>query len=313
MTIHPNTNISDELLATMAASGFLKDAPASTRASDAEIDDLDTQLDEIVEPQGAALIEKVAELAPVEEIHEGDTLAEDDILDELLLDDAETAAEEDTEVHPSLLEGLEEQLAGQITTTVAADEEIDLDTLETALAAKAARMEVYAEQESKVGLVELPTVKIVPAAAKTPKAPKAPRVHGTARAARFGAADAGSYVASVASDTALESAVNALPKKVKEKAANLVDFLHKGRPLSVFTRVAVDIMKSEGKISNNRLVQAFTTEATKRGMAAGYSIGTARSQAGQQIALFGRLGIANNAGGALVPNTDSPIWQKLAA
>lgn len=259
--------VDDPLIAEMLANNMIRSADPALAAPE-EI--ADEEQDELL-----------AELEAQDEARE-----EIDDLDELLV---EATPEDDTEVHDSILEGLEEQLAAQ-----------------------AAREEVYAEQDSKVGIIERPASAPVAVMAK-PKRVSAAKATAPKREARFGTGAAGSYVASVMGDAEIATLVDGLPKKVKEKAANLVDFLHKGRPLSVFTQVAVNIMKEEGKLSNERLVRAFTTEATKRGMAAGYSIGTARSQAGQQIALFGRLGIANNAGGALVPNATSPIWQKLAA
>lgn len=285
-----NLNSNDPLIAEMIASGLIKpNAAAVVRATDEEIEDLDAALNEIVEPQGAGLIEKVETVAPMGATDE----AVDPELAEIEAQIAELEAQEQSEP--------------------AVETEIDLDTIETALAAQAAREEVYAGQESTVAMIEAPVAVTAAVSMKAPKTPKTPRTLGAARAARFGSGGAGGYVASVATDPALEAAVDALPKKVKEKAANLVDFLHKGRPLSVFTQVAVNILKEEGKFSNERLVRAFTLEATKRGMSSGYSIGTARSQAGQQVALFGRLGIARLAGNVLVPNEDNAIWKRLAS
>lgn len=290
ITVNPAAS-DDPIIAEMIANGLIR-APEPALAAPEEIEDLDVPdtgdeehdalLAELeaqdAAPAGAGVIEKLDTVAP-------EAADEIDDLDELLVE----ATPEEAEVHPSILEGLEEQLAAQ-----------------------AAREEVYAEQDSKVGIIERPASAPIAVMAK-PKRVSAAKATAPKREARFGTATAGSYVAGVMGDAEIASLVDGLPKKVKEKAANLVDFLHKGRTLSVFTQVAVNIMKEEGKLSNERLVRAFTTEATKRGMAAGYSIGTARSQAGQQIALFGRLGLASNVGGALVPNAASPIWQKLAA
>lgn len=265
-----------------------------------------------VDPIIAQMIAQGLMAAPETAIELGDDLAS---LDDTLIDTTLSGMI----VGPELveIEGLSEHLE-EIAEEIEAQSEIEaLDSLEETLAAQAAREEVYAEQDSKIGMI-VPIVAATAAAptihtpASTPRAPRAAGVVAPKREARFGAGAVGSYVASVATDAALTALVEALPKKVKEKAANLVDFIYKGRTLSVFTKTAVDILNTEGKISNERLVKAFTTEASKRGMGGGYSIGTARSQAGQQVALFGRLDIATNTGGVLVPNAGNAIWQRLA-
>jgi hypothetical protein len=289
MSAHLNTQ--DPLIAEMIAAGLLS-AP-----------DADLSPEETEEMDDAELLEALeltdADADPVVVLEEAEL-------------DADVAA--DAELSQAL-EGLEEvEPIVAAAETVEASEELDLERLEQALAAQAAREEVYAEQESVVGVVTPdPTA---PAAPRVRKTTKASSATGTApkREVRYaGTGAAGAYVASVVGDAEVEALVDVLPKKVKEKAANLVDFIHKGRSLSVFTRVAVDIMKAEGKITNERLVKAFTTEASKRGLGGGYTIGTARSQAGQQIALFGRMNLATPQGGALVPNDHSKLWQALAA
>lgn len=292
-------NVNDPIIAEMIAAGLMK-AP-DTMIVEIEADGAnDPDAIQLDEPQSAALVQRVLAVGP-----------EPLVAELTLADEGEVivmADEGDLPDVVEMIEGLDEVLADESAATVEAapadegEAEVDFGALEQELAAQAAREEVYAEQKSEVGIVTPATT--APKSASSGTAPK--------REVRFAAGAAGSYVASVAGDAALEAAVNALPKKVKEKAANLIDFIHKGRTLSVFTRVAVDIMKVEGKLSNERLVRAFTTEASKRGVSEGYSIGTARSQAGQQIALFGRLGIAKPSGVVLVPNADSPLWQSLA-
>jgi hypothetical protein len=288
-------NVQDPLIAEMIAAGLLSAPDADLVAE--EMDD--------------------AELAEAMELTDTDADADADPVVVLESADLEADAAADAELSQALeaLEEVVEPIAAAETDTQAdaepeASEELDLERLEQALAAQAAREEVYAEQESTVGIVT-----VEPAASAPRKAAK-PAGTGTApkREVRFaGSGAAGAYVASVIGDAEVEALVDVLPKKVKEKAANLVDFIHKGRTLSVFTRVAVDILKSEGKLTNERLVKAFTTEASKRGLGGGYTIGTARSQAGQQIALFGRMNLAHSVGGALVPNPDSKLWQAISA
>lgn len=191
-------------------------------------------------------------------------------------------------------------------------EDIDGDIAE-ALVALERREEVYGVElpEGAIPLLSDPVLAAPPViTAVEPASPKG--IGLIKRVARFAPGGAGGYVAGLLGDSDLESRVDGLPKKVKEKAANLADHLKRGSTLSVFTQAAVNIMQAEGAISNERLVRAFTTEATKRGMTAGYSIGTARSQAGQQVSLFTKLGIGRVSEAKIVPNVDSPIWQALS-
>jgi hypothetical protein len=173
-----------------------------------------------------------------------------------------------------------------------------------AIAADEIRAESYAEQDSEVGFVEPPI--------EAPKVPGKPRkAKSTGPVTRGRGMSPAEYVAKLTGDTTLVGVVETLPKKVKEKAANLFDHLHGGKSLSVFTRVALTMLAAEGSISGPRLVAALQA-GSKRGGGDGYSLGTARSQAQQQMTLLAKLGIAKRDGDKLVPDPESALWQALS-
>jgi hypothetical protein len=190
-------------------------------------------------------------------------------------------------------------------------QEEDIFSVVAELEAEEAKHEVYAEQESDIG-EETPAIEATPARSAEPKAPKESRAAPVPRSSRLAGATHGDYVAAKLDDAAIAAAVDGLPKKVKDKAANLVDHIKAGKALSIYTQVAVDMMRRDGAITNAKLVEALQASGKKDG--SGTSIGTARSQAGQMMALFGKLGLARPDGAkGLVPDADNKLWQALAA
>jgi len=178
------------------------------------------------------------------------------------------------------------------------------------LEAEEARHAAYNEQETSVE-GETPEVegevpvKAVKASRAAPAAPRTSRLAGATH---------GAYVAAKLDDAAIAAAVDGLPKKVKDKATNLVDHIKGGKPLSVYTLIAVNMLRTDGVMTTPKLVDALVGASKKSAIGVGYSIGTARSQAGQMISLFGKLGIAKPDGAkGLVPDADNAIWQALAA
>lgn len=219
------------------------------------------------------------------------------------------------------IEGLEE-IAGtelmaeieEIVPVEAVEEIIDevpgevLEMIEGTIAHAEAKAEAYATQESDVDLINVPVVATTtplpgkPARAKraASSAPREPRFNGSA----------GEFVAAALADDGLKAVVDGMPIKVREKAVNLVEHVTKGKALSVYTQVAVDMLKTEGKLSAKKLVEHLQVVSKKNG-GAGYSIGTARSQAQQQMTLLQGFGIAAKTGTELVPSASSPLWAKL--
>lgn len=143
--------------------------------------------------------------------------------------------------------------------------------------------------------------------AKTPKPPAAPRVSKTADELKpenfvLEAADA------TADLDALKAAVLAScpkQKKIVEKFHNILCAIAAGKLPSVYAVIAYKVIRGKGGATSNEIVAAMQTE--------GYSIGTARSQTGQLMALFDTLKIAKRAGNTLTPNPDSMLAVALDA
>lgn len=96
-------------------------------------------------------------------------------------------------------------------------------------------------------------------------------------------------------------------KKVSEKAQNLVQAITSGKKLSNFTQLAVKTMIDAGQITSKDLIAAYEKD--------GKSIGTARAQAQQMMALFKAFQIAAPSATdakVLVPN-DNGLVKELTA
>ncbi len=195
--------------------------------------------------------------------------------------------------------------------------EAELEALEGELELADAKREVYAEQPAEgEGFVEPVMVETLPErepeAVEVPapvEAPKVERKPAAPRVSRF-AIGAGSYVAGLAGDPELAAIVDGLPKKVKDKAANLIEHVQKGKALSVYTQTAIGLVRDTGALTSKALVDAYLAQS-KRSGGEGYSIGTARSQAQQMMTLLTRLGILVKSGDALAINHASPLAARL--
>ncbi len=94
-------------------------------------------------------------------------------------------------------------------------------------------------------------------------------------------------------------------KKIAEKFDNTIALLHAGRTPSVY------VMKCFQHLHANKTVTSADMVAALK--AAGYTDGTARSQAGQIMLLFALLGIATRAGQTLTLIEESIFAEKIAA
>ncbi len=97
----------------------------------------------------------------------------------------------------------------------------------------------------------------------------------------------------------LKSDVDNLAKKVGDKAVNLLRFHSVPNKLQNYTRLGLEHLVKNGSTSS--------ADLTKLLQGAGYTIGTARSQANQLMSLFPTLKVANRAGKTLTLNEDSTI------
>lgn len=109
-----------------------------------------------------------------------------------------------------------------------------------------------------------------------------------------------------ASQEATLTAIDGLDKKAREKAINLFVSANNEKAPSVYTRMAVALLKSKGEFTQKSLTDHY--------LAAGYMIGTARRQAGEMVSLFPVVGIVTKAderGSPCVRQDSSSLYQAI--
>jgi hypothetical protein len=101
-------------------------------------------------------------------------------------------------------------------------------------------------------------------------------------------------------------------KKIAEKFDNVFVALNAGKLPSVYTIACYSALKAKGTVTSSDLVAAL--QATQRADGSKtYDIGTARSQAGQMMALFDVLKIAKREKNSLTINPDSKLAERFDA
>ena len=99
--------------------------------------------------------------------------------------------------------------------------------------------------------------------------------------------------------------IDALPKKVGEKATNLFNYLKTGEHLSIYTKIAFDLLLEK---------TTFTSEDLRNKMLAeGYTTGTSNSQAQQMMQLLPTLKVGVRVKNLMTRNPDSMILAKYEA
>lgn len=187
-----------------------------------------------------------------------------------------------------------------------------------------ARAEAYAEQEADAEATDMNTELPEPEARVEPKQekPRTPRVSSAGKkkseviAAHLGANSSEFFVLE-ADDAELDAdelkakekevlaAIDALPKKVGEKATNLFNYLKTGERLSIYTKIALDLLVDKDR---------FTTEELRDKMlAAGYTQGTSNSQTQQMMQLLPALKIGARVKNLMALNDESMILAKYRA
>lgn len=191
-----------------------------------------------------------------------------------------------------------------------------------------AKAEAYAEQESAPGEdlnTELPEPEVVATTAEVvakEEKPKRKRESSEGKkkseiiTSHLGAESAGFFVLEM-DDAELDAnalrerekatleMIDALPKKVGEKATNLFGFLKTGEHLSIYTKIALNLLLEKG---------TFTSEALRDKMLAeGYTQGTSSSQAQQMMQLLPALKIGVRVKNIMTKNPDSTILMKYEA
>ena len=136
--------------------------------------------------------------------------------------------------------------------------------------------------------------------AKTPKPPKLPKPPREPKAPKVKVAKTKS-IHGTESDREL---VAKLPKKIAEKANQMLEHIANGKKLSVYTKIGLEMLKTKGSLTMRDLVTKFNDGSAGKA----YSIGTSRSQAQQVVSLFSRFDIIDASG---KPNTENTRFSKL--
>lgn len=182
-----------------------------------------------------------------------------------------------------------------------------------------AKDEAYADQPgSGTGGIEATAAEpAAPAKTKRAKSAKAPK----AKIARD-LSDLPALTFSVnvgdAADAGTKDAMIALrptQKKIAEKFDNLFVSIAAGKKPSVYTMACLNALKTAKTVTSTDLVGALKAATVGVGKSKGatYNEGTARSQAGQMMALFAVVGIATRVKQTLTFNPNSAIAAKLSA
>lgn len=191
--------------------------------------------------------------------------------------------------------------------SVSEDEAAALDT-------QIAKSEAYEEQAASTGTVDL-TEPAKPAKEKKARAPKAPKTPAAPR--DLSSLKDESFVltltppADLAANRADVMSKRPAQKKIADKFDNLLLSVSAGKAPSEYTVHCFKALAAKGTITQGDLVAALTATNSNRGT--GYTIGTARSQAGQFMVLADALGIATRAKNTLTMNPDSSLAAALAA
>lgn len=237
----------------------------------------------------------------IETVVEHDVAPSTDEID-LLLADLETDTVEEAPIETDVVDEalLETEIEAMLEEPVGDD---DVTAAITELAIEESKAEAYAAEpgtELDIEATKTETV-VKKARAKKEATPKAPRVKKTAAEL-----SAESFVLSTEDDLsdleALKTRVMAeVPKqkKIAEKFDNLLCSIAAGKLPSVYTVKAFQALDGKTEIASTELVATL--------QAAGYGIGTARSQAGQMMVLFDKLGIAKRSGNKLTPLATSTL------
>lgn len=225
---------------------------------------------------------------------------------------------------------LEALIGADIPTATVDDTIVDLPTLKevaSEIAAAESREEAYSKMEdtSEAGIPDA-AIEPDPTASEKPK--KAPpkikaRAHGDAKpsaalVSRLGSVEAVTAHLKISDgDSAVDSkelvkalnerlsGLDDLPKKVGEKAVNLIAHLGGGAKLSCYTEIAIKMLIETGELTSKALFERYVARP--------YSEGTSRSQSGQMMQLLPALGLADRTGrGSLTLRKDSVIAKQLS-
>lgn len=217
------------------------------------------------------------------------------------------------------IEELEAELSGESETEEVELSEEELTETERALELDESRSKAYEEQDSTTD--PEPDAEDVKAKTNTKKVK--PRVSTSglkpqaALRARYGKkvyelvtindSDA------ALSDEKLESQVDqylnhfdTLAKKVGEKVNNFFMHINGDATLSVYSKIAIDLLKESGEMTTADLRKAYQSDPYN------YKVGTANAQSSQMMTLLPELGLADRDGTKLTLSESSPLLDLLS-
>ena len=191
--------------------------------------------------------------------------------------------------------------AEEVDTSPAADHEIEGAVADLEIAEELSALHIDAEPDAEI-------------ATATPKKVRAPKATSASAAVAkigdhafvFSKIEDSLEGADLASLVTVRSAMlDHLPKKVGEKAVNLIQALRSSASISVYTRYAMDMLVKDGEVTAAKLRAAY--------IARPYTPGTASAQSSQMMRLLPDLGIAKLVGGVLTPRDDSTLLEAYRA
>lgn len=329
-------NALDQALAELESELDFTAAVSDAAVADADVIET-TPVVEVAEAPEVATVEEPAASTPVDELADLEAMLgiDADAAPEAVVAAVEALAEAPAEAPVeapvetpvdtinSDLDALEALLGEDIPSVTEADA-VTLEAVEQELYLAETREELYEDTApDAVGAVDL-------TAADTPKDETKPakpvkmksRAHGASKPsaaliARLGSVEAvETHLRIEAGDSELSTkdltellkermaGLDTLPKKVGEKAVNLIAHLAGNAKLSCYTEIALEILLETGELSSKALYDRYKARP--------YSEGTSRSQCGQLMQLLPAMGIAERpTTGSLTLVKDSPMANAL--
>lgn len=259
---------------------------------DGSIDSLDFEVEEVaVEDESDAALKAAQEEMVAEE--------------EESADDLEAHQEEEVEEEVADELGDLDDIDLDAAPEVAEDEEANLDDLEADLKAEERQEKLEAATLTEEEAAKLKGATMGKEAAKQkatreskPHEPKDAINVSEAVSSKVGASTddwkmypAWSEVEAEAYRDEVLAKCDALPKKTREKALNLIDWHVRGSSLSVYSRIALDQLISAGEISSASLRHRYMSNPGKS-----YTTGTSNAQTGQLMKILTTFGLIDEDG-----------------
>lgn len=316
-------NALDQALAELESELDTPAAPAAV--TDADVIET-APVVEVAETPEVATVEEPAASAAVDELADLEAMLgiDADAVPEAVVATAadapaEAPAEAPVDTINSDLDALEALLGEDIPSVTEADA-VTLEAVEQELHLAETREELYEDTApDAVGAVDLTAADAPKGEAKPAKPVKMKaRAHGASKPsaaliARLGSVEAvETHLRIEAGDSELSTkdltellkermaSLDTLPKKVGEKAVNLIAHLAGNAKLSCYTEIALEILLETGELSSKTLYDRYKARP--------YSEGTSRSQCGQLMQLLPAMGIAERpTTGSLTLVKDSPM------